>query len=253
MIPDLPVVHPWFGAEDAGDGVTRLIETHVDPFLESNVWHVRGSERDLVVDAANGIGPLRPAIDALGDGRPVVAVVTHAHFDHVGGLHEFEDRRCHRADAEMPSPDGLRLMREDFPAWLVEDFEYYDSPVPETVALSGVPHRGFEVAAWTTPLTEATSFVDEGDVIDLGDGRSSCSTPPGTLPVRSACSTTRTERSSRATLSMSMRGSGGRIRRRSPLRSSGCVTWISATLTAATGDRSMSSIFVRLRTPPWRR
>jgi glyoxylase-like metal-dependent hydrolase (beta-lactamase superfamily II) len=169
VIPDLPVVHPWFGAEDAGDGVTRLFETHVDPFLESNVWHVRGSERDLVVDAANGIGPLRPAIDALGDGRPVVAVVTHAHFDHVGGLQEFDDRRCHRADAEMPSPAGLRLMREHFPAWLVEDFEHYDSPVPETVALSGVPHRGFDVAAWTTPLTEASSFVDEGDVIDLGD------------------------------------------------------------------------------------
>jgi glyoxylase-like metal-dependent hydrolase (beta-lactamase superfamily II) len=169
VIPDLPVVHPWFGAQDAGDDVTRLIETHVDPFLESNVWHVRGSERDLVVDAANGIGPLRPAIDALTDGRPVVAVVTHAHFDHVGGLHEFEDRRCHRADAEMPSPAGLRLMREDFPAWLLEDFDYYDSPIPERVALSGVPHRGFDVAAWATPLTEATSFVDEGDVIDLED------------------------------------------------------------------------------------
>ena len=169
MIPDLPVVHPWFGAEDAGDGVTRLIETHVDPFLESNVWHVRGSERDLVVDAANGIGALRPAIKALSDGRPVIAVVTHAHFDHVGGLHEFEDRRCHRADAEMPSPAGLRLMREHFPAWLVEDFEYYDSPIPETVAVSGVPDRDFDPTAWTTPGVTPTDFLDEGDVVDLGD------------------------------------------------------------------------------------
>jgi len=169
VIPELPVVHPWFGAEGAGDGVTRVIETHVDPFLESNVWHVRGSERDLVVDAANGIGPLRPVIDALGDGRPVVAVVTHAHFDHVGGLHEFEDRRCHRADAEMPSPGGLRLMRDAFPAWLVEDYAWYGSPMPDDVAVSAVPDAGFDVAAWTTPPTEATSFVDEGDVIDLGD------------------------------------------------------------------------------------
>ena len=71
-------------------------------------------------------------------------------------------RRC-------PRPAGLRLMREDFPAWLVEDFEYYDSPIPETVAVSGVPDRDFDPAGWTTPLAEATSFVDEGDVIDLGD------------------------------------------------------------------------------------
>jgi glyoxylase-like metal-dependent hydrolase (beta-lactamase superfamily II) len=168
VIPDLPVVHPWFGAEDAGDGVTRLIETHVDPFLESNVWHVRGSERDLVVDAANGIGALRPAIDALGDGRPVVAVVTHAHFDHVGGLHEFDDRRCHRFDADMPTPGGLRLMREDFPAWLVEDFKYYDSPMPDIVALRGVPDRRFDPSAWTTPAVTANVFLDEGDVVDLG-------------------------------------------------------------------------------------
>jgi glyoxylase-like metal-dependent hydrolase (beta-lactamase superfamily II) len=169
MIPELPVAHPWFAALDAGGGISRLIEPHVDPFLESNVWHVAGSERDLVVDAANGIGPLRPATDALGDGRPVVAVVTHAHFDHVGGLHEFEDRRCHRADAEMPSPAGLRLMREDFPAWLVEDFAYYDAPLPETVALRGVPSPGFDPAAWTTPATAVTSFVEDGDEIDLGD------------------------------------------------------------------------------------
>ena len=169
MIPDLPVAHPWFGAEDADDGVTRLIEPHVDPFLESNVWHVAGSERDLVVDAANGIGPLRPSIDALGEGRPVLAVVTHAHFDHVGGLHEFEDRRCHRADAEMPSPGRLRLMRDAFPEWLVDDFAWYGSPLPDVVALSAVPDAAFDVPAWTTPPTEASAFLDEGDVIDLGD------------------------------------------------------------------------------------
>ena len=169
MSLDLPVIHPWFRAEDAGDGVSRLFETHIDPFLESNVWHVAGPERDLIVDAANGVGPLRPAIDALNDGRPMTAVVTHAHFDHVGCLHEFDDRRCHAADAEMPDPEGLRLMREDFPDWLIEDFEYYDAPLPDTVALRGVPSAGFDPATWTTPTATATSFVKDGDVIDLGD------------------------------------------------------------------------------------
>jgi glyoxylase-like metal-dependent hydrolase (beta-lactamase superfamily II) len=169
VIPDLPVVHRWFAAEHAGDGVTRLIETHVDPFLESNVWHVRGSERDLVVDAANGIGALRPSIDALTGERPVIAAVTHAHFDHVGGLHEFEDRRCHEADAEMPNPDGLVLMRDAFPQWLIDDYAWYDSPLPVTVALKGLPHDGFDPSVWTTPPVTATSFLSEGDVVDLGD------------------------------------------------------------------------------------
>jgi glyoxylase-like metal-dependent hydrolase (beta-lactamase superfamily II) len=169
VIPELPVAHPWFAAQDAGGGITRLIEPYVDPFLESNVWHVAGTERDLVVDAANGIGPLLPAVDALSDGRPVVAIATHGHFDHVGGLHEFDDRRCHAGDAEMPDPVGMRLLRDAFPGWLLEDYAWYGSPLPDVVALSAVPEAGFDVAGWTTPPTEATSSVDEGDPIDLGD------------------------------------------------------------------------------------
>ncbi len=87
----LPVAHPWFRAEDAGEGLTRLWEPHVHDLLESNVWHIPGRDADLVVDAANGVGPLRPATDVLTDDRPVIAVATHGHFDHVGGLHEYDD------------------------------------------------------------------------------------------------------------------------------------------------------------------
>jgi hypothetical protein len=59
-VSDLPVAERWFRAEDVGLGITRLWEPHVDDFLESNVWHVRGQGRDLVVDTANGIGRLAP-------------------------------------------------------------------------------------------------------------------------------------------------------------------------------------------------
>jgi len=99
----------------------------------------------------------------------VIAIVTHAHFDHVGGLHEFEDRRCHEADAGMPNPAPLRLLREDFPQWLVDDFAWYDSPLPGAVALKGVPHEGFDSAGWATPPVTATSFLADGEVVDLGD------------------------------------------------------------------------------------
>jgi glyoxylase-like metal-dependent hydrolase (beta-lactamase superfamily II) len=166
---ELPVAAPWFAVEDVGRGVSRLVEPWVDPFLVSNIWHVRGRDRDLVIDAGNGVGSLRQAVAELSDGRPVVAVVTHAHFDHVGGLGEFADRRCHPSDAAMPTPGPLRLVREDFPDWLVQDFAYYRSPLPARVALLAVPEEGFDVMGWSTPPVEATSFVGEGDVVDLGD------------------------------------------------------------------------------------
>ena len=165
---ELPVAATWFAVEDVGQGVSRLVEPWVDPFLVSNIWHVRGRDRDLVIDAGIGVGSLRQAVAELSEGRPVVAVVTHAHFDHVGGLGEFADRRCHPSDSAMPTPGPLRLVREDFPDWLVQDFAYYRSPLPAEVALLAVPEKGFDVRGWSTPPVEATSFVGEGDVVDLG-------------------------------------------------------------------------------------
>ena len=53
------VVDPadWFRVSDVGDGVTLIEEPHVDPLLSANVWHVRGRDRDLVVDAGLGSSP----------------------------------------------------------------------------------------------------------------------------------------------------------------------------------------------------
>ena len=183
---DLPVAHPWFVAEDAGAGVTRLFERHIDPLLESNVWHVPGRDADLVVDAANGIGPLGPAIDALVGGRPVIAIATHGHFDHVGGLHEFADRRVHRDDAEMTrDPFPMRLLRRDFPPGTEEMFAYYGFPVPECI-VTAVPAAEFDVARWVTPGAEPTVLLDDSDVIDLGDRQLVVVHTPGHTP-GSAC------------------------------------------------------------------
>jgi glyoxylase-like metal-dependent hydrolase (beta-lactamase superfamily II) len=173
----LPVAHPWFRAEDAGDGVTRLWEPFVDELLESNVWHLPGRDADLVVDFANGVGPLRPsvdavAVDAVATGRPVIAVATHGHFDHVGGFAEFDDRRVHRDDLELtraPYP-GLRLRREDYPPDLGELYAYYGHELPD-VLVTAVPAADFDVAAWVAPGAEPTVLLSDADVVDLGDRR----------------------------------------------------------------------------------
>ena len=166
---DLPIAHPWFLAEDAGGGVTRLFEPYVDDMLVSNVWHVPGGDADLLVDSANGIGALRPHIDPFTNGKPVIAFVTHGHFDHVGGLHEFDDRRVHADDAAMTrSPYPMRLQRADFPADAHEMYEYYGIPMPD-VAVTAIPARGFDLAGWVTPGAEPTTLLADGDRIDLGD------------------------------------------------------------------------------------
>jgi glyoxylase-like metal-dependent hydrolase (beta-lactamase superfamily II) len=176
---DLPVAAEWFLAENAGDGVTRLIEAHIDPLLESNVWHVHGLDADLLVDAANGIGSLAPRVAPLREGRPVIAVATHGHFDHIGGLGEFEDRRMHPDDVALAAdPMPMRIRREDFVPDVEEMYAYYGFPVPDLIVAAS-PHAGFDPAAWTSPSAAPTKLVDEGDRIDLGNRRFTVLHTPG--------------------------------------------------------------------------
>lgn len=137
--------------------------------LLSNVWHVPGRDADLLVDSANGIGSLRPHIDPFTRGKPVIAVVTHGHFDHVGGLREFADRRVHADDAEMTrQPYPMRLRRGDFPEGAEEMYAYYEVPMPD-VAVTALPAATFDLAGWSSPGAEPTSLLHDGDRIDLGN------------------------------------------------------------------------------------
>jgi glyoxylase-like metal-dependent hydrolase (beta-lactamase superfamily II) len=168
---DLPVAQRWFRTERVDPDISLLVEAHLDRFFESNVWHVRGRERDLVVDTGNGIGDLRGELAPVIDGRDVVAVATHGHFDHIGGLHAFDERWCHPADADdLRRPFALALLHEDFPDGLEDEIRWFGYEPPDVV-VTAVPSAGFDLRGWRTIATEPTRLLDDGDVVDLG-GRS---------------------------------------------------------------------------------
>lgn len=165
----LPVAGRWFRSQRVAEGITQLVEDHLDPFFESNVWHVRGRDCDLVVDTGNGIGDLRAELEPLVEDRPVVAVATHDHFDHVGGMHAFDERCCHAADADgIREPVGLALLRAEFRAGLEDEIRWFGYEPPEVV-ITALPSEDFDVAGWRTPAAEPTRLLEDGDVVDLGD------------------------------------------------------------------------------------
>jgi glyoxylase-like metal-dependent hydrolase (beta-lactamase superfamily II) len=171
------IAERWFEHEVVADGLVRITEPHVDPFLRANLFLVRGRERDLLVDSGLGIVPLREELAELFE-RPVVAVATHRHFDHTGGLYEFDEVAVHRADAEAVATAGgfASLRTQDYEGHEVSG---YDLPAS---LLSALPREGFDVAEYEVRPAPPTRILEEGDVIDLGDRRLAVLHLPGHSP-----------------------------------------------------------------------
>ena len=105
-----PIAERWFEIEPIDDDITLITEPHVSPLIRCNIWHVRGSERDMVVDSGLGIASLREAAARLFE-KPITAVASHTHYDHTGGFHEFEERLVHPEEAaELAEPKGFAAL-----------------------------------------------------------------------------------------------------------------------------------------------
>src|ERR1700744_5051387 len=95
----LQMAERWLQIEKLTDGIPRIWEPHVIRVAQCNIWHVRGRDRDLIIDTGMGMASLSDAARHLFD-KPLSAVATHTHYDHVGSLHEFADRIVHEDEAE---------------------------------------------------------------------------------------------------------------------------------------------------------
>ncbi|MEZ5774073.1 MAG: MBL fold metallo-hydrolase [Hyphomicrobiaceae bacterium] len=159
----------WFDIERLSDGVTFMTEPHVDPLLRCNIWHVRGRDRDLFIDTGLGVASLKEAARDLLD-KPVTAVATHVHLDHIGSHHEFADVIAHTLEA-----DGLRTATKEWslvgPEFDPRDLATIHIPgyPTEGPMLTALPHAGYDVATFRVRPARVTREVEDGDVVDLGD------------------------------------------------------------------------------------
>jgi len=168
-VSTLPIASTWFYRERFAHGITWLSEPHVDAFARCNIWHVRGRDCDLLVDTGLGVASLREAAADLLE-RPVAAVLTHSHFDHMGGAHEFDERWAHADErSELSAPQGFSgLTAGALGAELVERLRRAGYALPEQL-LTSLPHAGYELSSFSLRAAPLTRALLDGDVIDLGD------------------------------------------------------------------------------------
>jgi len=156
----------WYETVRFADGVTLVHEPWIKPFYRCNIWHVRGRDRDLLFDTGLGHFSLARHVPLVTE-RPLVAVASHTHFDHIGCHHEFPERWVHGAEADiLARPTNDRTLADRY---ATEDM------------FDGVP-EGWETAAYRIRPAPPTRVLAHGDGVDLGDRRFEVVHTPGHSP-----------------------------------------------------------------------
>jgi len=166
----LKIADKWFERRRVGHDITHLWEPFVDAFIRCNIWHIRGRDRDMLIDTGLGIVSLRDAERDLFD-KELTAVATHTHFDHTGGMHEFETRLVHEAESESLrlAGDDMVLKVSDFGAEAIRSMEEQGYTFPKDNLLTARPNRAFEPEGHELQPAPPTGTLAEGDILDLGD------------------------------------------------------------------------------------
>lgn len=116
---------------------------------------VAGDDRAVLIDAGAGVGDLRGMAEQLVD-VPITLLLTHAHWDHVGNGHQFDDVLAHPLAHEngriVPEPLSLS------PAAWAENWRAAGNEFP----------NGFEPDDFELPPVTGIESVYPGTVIDLG-------------------------------------------------------------------------------------
>ena len=144
----------WFEVYQlpTGDPTYAIYEPY--QFEEAISYLVVGGDRGVLVDSGNGIGDIKKVVEELTD-RPVAVVLTHEHYDHVGGAHLFQQVALYH------DPNAIARVKQGMENREARKFvagDYIWKPLPE-----GVDPQTFRVHGF-----EPTTLLEEGQRIDLG-------------------------------------------------------------------------------------
>lgn len=157
----------WYRVRRIGDDVTLIDEPFIKEFYRCNIWHVRGRDKDMLVDSGMGVVSLREHVPLVTE-KPCLAVASHTHFDHIGCHHEFSERVIHPAEAQLlANPTRANTFADDY---VTDDI------------FTGLPPLPYVSTEYSIRAAPATRLVEDGDVLDIGDRTFEVIHTPGHSP-----------------------------------------------------------------------
>ena len=152
-----PIADHWFATRKVQDDLYCIQEVHYWQWNRANIWLIKGQRQDLLIDTGLGVASLRKHIASLID-KPLLAVASHVHFDHAGGLHEFDEVAIHHQEAEaLRQGDQEAALCDPQSGWVLD--EHFQQ----------LPYPSFTALQYTLKAVEPTQVLAEGDLLDLGN------------------------------------------------------------------------------------
>ncbi len=168
----MKIADHWYERKIISDDITLLWEPHAVPLMRCNIWHIRGRDRDLMIDTGMGVVSLVEAAKDLLQ-KPITSVATHSHTDHIGAHHEFSQCLVHKHEAanmNAPPEEENTLFLSDFGAEYVQMLQAagYECNLDDTL-ITALPYEGYDLHSYRVKPVPNTVTIDEGDVVDLGN------------------------------------------------------------------------------------
>lgn len=92
-------VNPYAEVYQFRDNMYGILIESADGMGDAWIYLTIGPEKALLVDNGFGIGDLKGLVDEITGGMPIIAVVTHGHYDHAYGSCQFDKVYCHKYEA----------------------------------------------------------------------------------------------------------------------------------------------------------
>ena len=155
---------PWYEVYKPAAGVFAIYEPHQSE--ETISYLILGNKRAMLFDTGMGISDLKKVTAGLTK-LPIVVLNSHTHDDHVGDNWEFET--IYGMDIDF-TRQNARGSREDAQAEVTPD--QICGPLP----------KGFDVKTYVTRAWKITSYIHDGEKIDLGGRSLEVIATPGHTP-----------------------------------------------------------------------
>lgn len=148
--------------------VWRLSEACVLPDERSYFYLIETAARACLIDSGWGLGWTIDDLPLLMPGRPITAIASHSHVDHIGLFAAFPDRLAHAGESTIyASPD-----HEATQAW----------PYLEGRPLLSDGDGQIDLSTYQIDPAPLTGTLSDGDVIDLIEARLEIVHTPGHSP-----------------------------------------------------------------------